>query len=112
LETMLSLRLALPEMPMAAALSAGHLAALALPRSLRRLYIARDADAAGDRAVASLKERAAAADIEALIISPTKGDFNDDLQTRGLDALRKTLRTQLAAEDARWGTRKRSARVA
>ena len=48
IETMLSLRCALPAMPMAAALSANHLAALLLPLTLRRLYIARDADAAGD----------------------------------------------------------------
>jgi hypothetical protein len=45
IETMLSLRCALPAMPMAAALSANHLAALLLPPTLRRLYIARDADA-------------------------------------------------------------------
>jgi len=49
IETMLSLRLALPEMPMAAALSASHLAAFELPPTLCRLYVARDADAAGDR---------------------------------------------------------------
>ena len=58
IETMLSLRLALPAMAMAAALSAGHLAALLLPPTLRRLYIARDADAAGDMALAALTERA------------------------------------------------------
>jgi Toprim domain len=48
IQTMLSLRCALTAMPMAAALSANHLAALLLPPALRRLYIARDADAAGD----------------------------------------------------------------
>ena len=48
IETMLTLRFALPAMPMAAALSANHLAAVLLPLTLRRLYIARDADAAGD----------------------------------------------------------------
>ena len=48
IETMLSLRCALPTLPMAAALSANHLAAMLLSSSLRRLYIARDADAAGD----------------------------------------------------------------
>lgn len=37
IETMLSLRCALPAMPMAAALSANHLAALLLPPTLRRL---------------------------------------------------------------------------
>jgi hypothetical protein len=48
LETMLSLRCALPSLPMAAALSANHLAALLLPSDLGRLYIARDRDVAGD----------------------------------------------------------------
>ena len=100
IETMLSLRLALPAMAMAAALSAGHLAALLLPPTLRRLYIARDADAAGDMALALLTERAAAAGIEVLALSPRRGDFNDDLQAFGLRELRAALRPQLAPQDA------------
>jgi hypothetical protein len=63
-------------MPMAAALSASHLVALLLPATLRRLYIARDADAAGDMALAALIERAEAADVEALALSPRLSDFN------------------------------------
>ena len=100
IETMLSLRLALPAMPMAAALSAGHLAALLLPPALRRLYIAGDADAAGGMALVALTERAAAAGIEALALSPRLGDFNEDLQAFGPDALRVALRAQLAPQDA------------
>ena len=100
IETMLSLRCLLPAIPMAAALSAGHLAALLLPAGLRRLYIARDADAAGDRAVARLTERAEAAGVEAITLSPRLGDFNDDLRERGLAELRAHLRVQLAPEDA------------
>jgi hypothetical protein len=99
IETMLSLRLVLPDMPMAAALSAHHLAALALPPTLRRLYIARDADAAGDMALAALTERAAAAGIEALALSPGRSDFNDDLRAFGPGALRAALRPQLAPQD-------------
>ena len=99
IETMLSLRLALPAMTMAAALSAGHLAALELPPTLRRLYIARDADAAGDMALAALTERAAAAGIEVLALSPRRGDFNDDLQAFGPRELRAALRPQLAPQD-------------
>jgi hypothetical protein len=99
IETMLSLRLALPAMAMAAALSAGHLAALLLPPTLRRLYIARDADAAGDMALAALTERAAAAGIEVLALSPRRGDFNDDLQAFGPRELRAALRPQLASQD-------------
>ena len=99
IETMLSLRCALPAMPMAAALSANHLAALLLPPALRRLYIARDADAAGDMALAALTERAEAAGIEALALSPRMGDFNEDLNAFGLRALRAALRIQLAPQD-------------
>lgn len=99
IETMLSLRCALPAMPMAAALSANHLAALLLPPTLRRLYIARDPDAAGDAAVAALTQCARAAGIEALVLSPRTGDFNEDLHAFGLGALRAALPIQLAPQD-------------
>jgi hypothetical protein len=99
IETMLSLRCVLPTLPMAAALSASHLAAMLLPLTLRRLYIARDADAAGDAAVTALTERADAAGIEAITWSPRLGDFNEDLRTFGIDELRAALRTQLAPQD-------------
>src|ERR1700757_3431849 len=98
-ETMLSLRCVLPTLPMAAALSANHLAAIALSSSLRRLYIARDADAAGDTVKAVLLNRAQAAGIEAIPLSPRLGDFNEDLHVFGLDTLRAALRIQLAPED-------------
>jgi phage/plasmid primase-like uncharacterized protein len=99
IETMLSLHCALPAMPIAAALSANHLAALLLPPTLRRLYIARDADAAGDMAIAALTERAEAAGIEALALAPRTGDFNEDLRAFGLGALRAALRILLAPQD-------------
>jgi hypothetical protein len=99
IETMLSLRCALPAMPMVAALSANHLAALLLPPALRRLYIARDADAAGDMALAALTERAEAAGIEALALSPRTDDFNEDLRAFDLGALRAALRIQLTPQD-------------
>jgi hypothetical protein len=99
IETMLSLRCALPTMPMAAALSANHLAAMLLPLTLRRLYIARDDDPAGDMALAALTERAEAAGIEALALSPRLGDFNEDLRMLGIDELRAALRLQLAPQD-------------
>jgi hypothetical protein len=99
IETVLSLRQALSKMPMVAALSAGHLAALHFPTDLRRLYIVRDSDAAGDDARDSLIARAHEAGIEALTLSPMAGDFNDDLTTRGLDAIKAHIRVQLAPED-------------
>src|SRR6516162_10335886 len=99
IETMLSLRMVLPTLPMAAALSANHLAALLLPPTLRRLYIARDNDAAGDAAAMTLTERAHADGIEAIIWSPRRGDFNEDLRGFDLDSLRAALRIQLAPQD-------------
>jgi hypothetical protein len=99
IETMLSLRCVLPTLPMAAALSANHLAAILLPLTLRRLYIARDADAAGDAAVTALTERAEAAGIEAITLSPRLGDFNEDLRTLGIDDVQAALRTLLAPQD-------------
>ena len=99
IETMLSLRSALPNMPMAAALSAAHLAAILFPDTLRRLYIARDDDPAGDGAMATLIDRAQEAGIEAITLSPALGDFNEDLRTLGVDALRAALRVQIAPQD-------------
>ncbi|WP_439331014.1 DUF7146 domain-containing protein [Mesorhizobium carmichaelinearum] len=99
IETILSLRMALPHMPMVAALSAAHLAAILFPATMRRLYIARDDDPAGDRAMAALVERAQAVGIEAITLSPRLGDFNEDLRALGIDALRAATRVQIAPED-------------
>lgn len=111
IETMLSLRCALPTMPMAAALSANHLAALRLPLTLRRLYVALDADAAGDMAFAALSKRAQAEGIEALALSPQMSDFNEDLQAFGLVALRAALRIQLTPQDVGRFMRRRATRT-
>jgi hypothetical protein len=99
IETILSLRCGLPDMPMVAALSAAHLAAILFPDMLRRLYIARDDDPAGDGAVATLVARAQAAGIEAIALSSRSVDFNEDLRALGLSALRAELRVQLAPQD-------------
>jgi hypothetical protein len=99
IETILSLRGFMPSMPMAAALSAAHLAALLFPDTLRRLYIVRDNDLAGDGAVRTLLERADSAGIEAITLSPQLDDFNEDLRALGLQAMRAALRVQIAPQD-------------
>jgi Toprim domain len=99
IETMLSLRCVMPTMPMIAALSAANLAAILFPVTLHRLYIARDADPAGDGAKASLIDRATEAGIEAISLSPTLEDFNEDLRELGIDALVAAIRVQIAPED-------------
>lgn len=99
IETVLSARSGLPKMPMMAALSAAHLAAILFPASLRRLYIVRDNDPAGDGARDSLVERARSVGIEAVVLSPLLGDFNEDLRQCGIDALRAALRVQIVPDD-------------
>ena len=99
IETILSLRMVAPRMPMVAALSAAHLAAILFPATLRRLYIVRDDDPAGNGARDSLIERANAVGIEAIVLSPTLGDFNEDLSLIGIVALWADIRVQLAPED-------------
>jgi hypothetical protein len=99
IETMLSLRCVLPAMPMVAALSANHLAAIQLPPALRRLYIARDADLAGDHAATTLTGRSQGAGIETIALSPRLGDFNEDLRALGIDELWADVRVQLAPQD-------------
>jgi hypothetical protein len=99
LETILSLRQVMPSVPAAAALSANHLAALELPAGLRRLYLARDDDPAGCRAVNTLADLARIAGVEALSLVPSLGDFNEDLRRLGAEVLRDGLRAQLAPDD-------------
>jgi hypothetical protein len=99
IESVLSVREAARDMAMAAALSAPHLAAIAFPDALRRLYIIRDNDPAGDWARDSLVERANAVGIETIVLSPALGDFNEDLCTHGLDTLRARIRDQFAPQD-------------
>jgi hypothetical protein len=98
IETVLSVRKALPGMPLAAALSANHLMAILFPPRLRLLYILRDLDPAGDAAVESLSARAAAAGIQPVPLAPIAGDFNDDLVRFGLAGLAVHVLPQLIPE--------------
>ena len=96
-ETMLALKSVLPLLPMVAGLSANHLAALELPPALRRLYVARDNDAAGLYAVERLRERVAGLDVRELV--PVHGDFNLDLCRLGPDGMLARLADQLVPSD-------------
>lgn len=101
IETALSLKTILPALPVAAALSAAHLAALTLPMTLRRLYVARDHDAAGFRAVERLRDRFDGVSLDLRVLNPRAEDFNADLLTIGPDRLRDWLVSQLAPDDIR-----------
>lgn len=99
LETLLSVREILPALPMIAGLSAAHLAAIAFPHGLRRLYVARDDDEAGRLAFETIADRASSADIEIHPLDPELGDFNADLTTLGHDRLGRAIKTQLCRTD-------------
>lgn len=99
IETMLSLRQVAPDLPAVAALSAAHLAALILPPTCKRLYIAEDADRAGRNGANQLAARAEAVGIESLRLQSPLGDLNDDLVHLGHDAMMAGLRIQFAPED-------------
>lgn len=99
IETMLSLREIMPSFPMAAATSSAHLAGLLFPSALRRLYVARDRDAAGDAAYGLLSDRAQSAGIELAPLDPMLDDFNDDLRQQGAIALAQCVASQLQQQD-------------
>jgi Toprim domain-containing protein len=97
IETMLALKSVLPDLPMIAGLSANHLAALDLPSSLRRLYVARDNDVAGLRAFQRLRQRNHGIDVREFV--PLHDDFNRDLCRLGAEDLRARLTDQLVPDD-------------
>ena len=101
IETALALKTVMPAMPVAAALSAAHLAALTLPSSLRRLYVARDNDEAGRLALGRLRARSRAGDIDIRALAPRTEDFNADLLSLGPARLGAWLTEQLAPGDVR-----------
>jgi Toprim domain len=99
-ETILSLLGIMPDMPMAACTSANHLAAFVLPPSLKRLYVARDRDAAGAMAFAALDAKAESQGFTSMPLDPMTGDFNEDLTVHGHQSLLHHVRAQLDPEDA------------
>jgi hypothetical protein len=100
IETMLSLKSLLPDMPMVAALSAAHLAALWLPQTLSRLYVAVDNDPAGRWAAMRLTTRAREAQIETRLLLPDGDDWNTALRNTAFPELLKNLLAHLAGDDA------------
>lgn len=99
IETVLSLKSILPDLPMIAGLSANHLAALDLPSTLRRLYIGLDDDPAGRGAAFHLRQRAEAQGIEVVDVVPQRSDFNHDLRSLGRAALFDSVARQLVPAD-------------
>jgi len=99
IETVLSLRVALPWLPMAACLSANHLAAFDLPAGLRHLLIAQDNDPPGRQAAIRLTARAQRIGIATRILTPKHDDFNTDLQHMKQQAFIVSVRDMLIASN-------------
>lgn len=95
LETTLSLRVAMPNIPLVSATSANHLSALLFPATLRTLLVIRDNDHAGDAATDALYARGLAAGIKVVLIEPELDDLNRDLMTLGRGRLIHRVRAQM-----------------
>ena len=94
----LSLRQVAPKLPVVAALSAAHLAALILPPTCKRLYIAEDADPAGGTAPTSSHPEPRPQGSKR---SGSDRRWRSERRPRSprIDALTAALRTQFAPED-------------
>jgi Toprim domain len=99
IETVLSLLSLFPGLPMAAGLSAAHLSAVTFPPGLRRFYMLRDNDAAGDFAEQRLAGRCREAGIEVRILRPTGKDLNADLCREPAQAVEARMLAQMAPQD-------------
>ncbi|MFY9875258.1 MAG: toprim domain-containing protein [Rhodomicrobium sp.] len=99
IETVLSLLSLFPAMPMAAGLSAAHLSALVLPKSLRRLYLLRENDASGAFAEKRLGQRCNDAGIELMVLTSIAKDLNIDLCEAPAHVVKARIVSQMAPED-------------
>src|SRR3546814_6875672 len=95
---LLALKSVLPDLPMIAALSANHLAALDLAPMLTRLYVARDRDAAGRMAAERLHARGRDAGIEVRDLMPARSDFRSEEHTSELQVTNAHLVCRLLLE--------------
>jgi hypothetical protein len=91
LENTLSVGTALPEFNLASCLTATHLGLFIPPSGIKRIWIVRDNDAAGERAAQRLTSKLEQVDIVCRCLVPKLGDFNGDLLAFGKDTLRRTL---------------------
>ena len=91
LENTLSVGTALPEFNLASCLTATHLGLFIPPSGIKRIWVARDNDAAGERAAFGLADRLASIGIECRHFVPQLADFNEDLLAFGRNGLRNAL---------------------
>ena len=93
-ETMLSIKTALPHMPVNAALTAQHLSMYVPPLQVRSLWIARDAGRPGENAALELERRMKSErlDLHVRHLKPRHDDFNTRLRQMGPRRLARRLR--------------------
>ena len=91
LENVLSVGTALTELDLASCLTANHLGMFIPSTSIKRLWIARDKDDAGERGAHRLRSRAEPLGIMCTDLVPRLEDFNKDLLESGKDDLRRVL---------------------
>jgi hypothetical protein len=107
LENTLSVGTVFPQAALASCLTVNHLAAFDIPSSVARLWIVRDNDDAGDRGANRLVIRARGDGVQPYILTPERGDFNDDLKADGVTRMRRRLTRQIeerAREHDLWPT--------
>ena len=98
LENTLSVGTALPEFDLASCLTATHLGLFIPPPWIKRIWIARDNDEAGRNASMRMRNQLESLGIACGDLVPKMGDFNDDLQAFGKDALRRSLLESMKAQ--------------
>ena len=91
LENTLSVGTTLPDFNLASCLTATHLGLFIPASDIKRIWIARDNDAAGERAANTLSAKLGSSSIECRRLVPKLGDFNEDLLAFGKDRLRNAL---------------------
>ena len=98
LENTLSVGTALPEFDLASCLTGTHLGLFIPPPGIQRIWIARDNDDAGRNASMRLRNQLESFGITCSDLVPNMGDFNDDLQAFGKNALRRSLLKAMKAQ--------------
>lgn len=79
------------EIAVVASVSAGRVARVDFPGSVREVVLVQDRDAAGERAWEALQERCEGSEVRASRVLPVGKDANDDLLRRGAEELRSAL---------------------
>lgn len=95
LENVLSIGTVLPDHDLASCLTANHLGLFQPPPNIKRLWIARDNDEAGELAAERLRLTAENMDLWVGDLLPESDDFNEDLRAMGAEKFAAFIKAQL-----------------